>query len=122
MAINDEIILNTGLTLAMDFGSDWLKPIHERLSARFPTLSHEDLDRYNKVCHEAMDKGHRLIYKKLESVMKENKNISNEELAEHLKNFLAKKYPWINVDNFSKLLSQGIYYAYKDGLHLAIQN
>ena len=118
----DDTILNTGLSLAMAFGTDWLKPIQERLSEKYPSLSQKDLDRYDSVCREAMTKGHSFIYKKLESIIKENKKITNEDLHTEVQTFLGRKYAWINSDNMKKLVSQGIYYAYKDGLHLAIQN
>lgn len=116
----DEAILNTGLTLAMDFGSDWLTLIKERLSTKFSTLSPKQLDQYDKVCRQAMTRGHQFIYKRLESVTNERKTIRNADLKTELKDFLHKTHPWISEENLSKLHSQSIYYAYKDGLHLCL--
>ena len=45
-------ILNYGLDFAMQWGENWMQPIQERLSTKFPDLSSEDLDKYNDICHE----------------------------------------------------------------------
>jgi hypothetical protein len=39
MTTGNEEILNTGLSLAMEFGADWLKPIQDRLSVKYSTLT-----------------------------------------------------------------------------------
>lgn len=118
--IPNDSILNEGLSLAMEFGPDWLKPIQERLASKHQMLSPDELDQYNKICRSAMKSGHEFVYEKLGSTMKEGKTITHENLKRELQTFLSKKYSWITPDNYAKLLSQSIYYAYKDGLHMAL--
>ncbi|MES2917429.1 MAG: hypothetical protein V4729_02305 [Pseudomonadota bacterium] len=101
--------LNAGLSLAMEWGSNWLKPIQERLAAQYPELTVAELDRYNEVCREAMKAGHDLVYSMAESQGKEVDSAAWQAA------FLSR-YAWPNKDNLSKLFSQGMYYAWKDGV------
>jgi hypothetical protein len=117
----NESILNEGLELAMAFGTDWLKPIKERLALLHPELTQAELNRYDTVCRKTMKIGHEWVYKKLASVAKERKKIKHKDLEAEVQKILLQQYPWINSSNFAKLLSQSIYYAYKDGLHEAIE-
>ena len=93
----------------MEFGEHWLQPIQERLSKRFPNLSTDELEEYNRVCQEAMGFGHDYVYKFAE----EN---SSEPNADNFSGVIRSRYPWINRTNLSRLRSQGRYYARKDGL------
>jgi hypothetical protein len=64
MTTGNEEILNTGLSLAMEFGADWLKPIQDRLSVKYPTLTQMERVWYNTICREAMEKGHTSLVRK----------------------------------------------------------
>src|SRR5690349_17238886 len=102
-------ILNVGLRLAMEFGEHWLQPIQPRLSKRYPDLSTDELEEYNRICQGAMRLGHDYIYKFAE----ENRT---EPSADDFKTAISSRYPWVNRANLSRLRSQGHYYAWKDGL------
>ena len=111
----EEEILNTGLKLALEFGSDWLKPIQSRLSEKFPKLTEDELNRYDTICRSAMKQGHQFIQKKLEAAAKKKKKPTANDLIDDLRTFLHKENPWIDESNISSILSQGFYYAWKDG-------
>lgn len=114
--MTDEKILNKGLELALEFGPNWMQPIQSRLSKKFPVLRTDELDKYNSICRTAMRDGHDFVYKTLEAAADEKRKISDQEVSDKLKSFLQERYPWINSRNFRSLLSQGFYYAWKDGL------
>lgn len=114
--MNEEKILNKGLEFALEFGHNWLQPIQSRLSDKFPDLKSDELNNYDSVCRTAMKQGHDYVYKTLEITTRENKKIKEKQMAEELKSFLHKEYPWIDSDNLKRILTQGYYYAGKDGL------
>lgn len=105
-------ILNEGLNIAMEFGENWLNPIQERLSKKYPKLDEEDLDYLNIYCREAMFEGHQFIPQILDDA---NKPILSDQLSELFSDFIRNKYNWINKENINRLFSQGCYYAWKDG-------
>lgn len=99
-------LLNTGLSLAMEWGEDWLKPIQPRLAQQFPALAPEELDETNTICQKAMRFGHQLVGL---LAKKDGLTVSqNAWETEFLQN-----YPWVNRENLSRLFSQGMYYALK---------
>ena len=103
-------MLNEGLDMAMAFGSDWLRPIQERLSKKYPRLSHAELDEYDRVCREAMNFAHtQLIACWREAGSKQ------KQAFEFFCRDVQAPYPWASDANLSRLFSQGCYYAYKDG-------
>lgn len=59
---------------------------------------------------------HEFIYKKLEIAAEEKRKIKEQDVSDELELFLHKKYPWIDSHNLKKILNQGFYYAWKDGL------
>jgi hypothetical protein len=109
-------ILNYGLKLAMEFGKNWMKPIQDRLAKQYPFLNQDELNNYNKICREAMDFGHSLIYDKLSSIADMGETIVEEELFTYLKKGITQEYPWLNKRNLNGLYNQSLYYAWKDGL------
>lgn len=114
--MNEEMILNRGLELALEFGPNWLQPIQSRLSAKFPDLQTEELNRYDSICRRAMKDGHEFIYKKLETAADEKRKLKEQDVSDELQLFLHQKYPWVDSGNVERILSQGFYYAWKDGL------
>lgn len=120
--MNEEKILNKGLEFALEFGPNWLQPIQSRLSAKFQELKSDELNKYDSICRSAMKQGHDYIYKTLEKATDENRKIKEKEMAEELKSFLQKDYPWIDSGNLKRILSQGFYYAWKDGLDKCISS
>lgn len=104
-----EMILNEGLDLAMEFSKNWLQPIQERLKVRYSYLSKIELETLNDECISAMRFGHKIIY---DLIKINGKNFDQKKAINEIKN----KYHWINDKNLDHLISQGIYYAFKNGL------
>ena len=114
--MNEENILKRGLEFVLEFGPNWLQPIQSRLSEKFPELQTEELNKYDSICRTAMKDGHEFIYKKLETAADEKRKIKEKDVADELQLFLHKKYPWVDSGNLKRIVSQGFYYAWKDGL------
>ncbi len=107
-------ILNSGLSLAMSFGTNFNKPIQSRLGRKF-ILTDRELDEYNQICRAAMTDSHNFIYETLMSTSKNFDVIHKKVLRARWKIYLLSKYPWIKPSNLRALFSQGIYFAMKDG-------
>lgn len=106
----DALALNAGIEMAMEFGQNWLRPIHERMSARYPLLSESELDGCDKRCREAMKFGH--------LVLRECWRAASSEKTAAFRLFRQRVlavYPWVSPANLEHLFSQGCYYAWKDG-------
>ena len=102
-------IANDGLSFSMEFGQNWLKPINERLSKKYPGLLPVELEQYNKLCKEVNTYANDFI---------RNNPVQNNEVLiflpfEKFKKVMLKKYTWINVENLKQLYSQSCYYAWK---------
>ena len=108
-------ILNIGLDFAMEFGKNWMAPIQERLGKKIPSLSEQELNRYNSQCKAMLDDAIKILFKMLENIdSKKPKNKS--ELWIQFGEVVASKYGWVNKQNLEHLFSQAMYYAWKDGL------
>jgi hypothetical protein len=114
--MTEEKILNRGLEFALEFGSNWLQPIQSRLSMKFPDLQTDELNKYDTICRTAMKDGHEYVYKTLATAANNKIKIKEKDVSEGLKLFLLKEYPWIDLRNLKRILTQGFYYAGKDGL------
>jgi hypothetical protein len=99
-------ILNIGLSLAMEFGENWLKPIQSRLANQCPDLNSHELDEYNSTCQAVMKTSNNLVYSMME---KDGLNVNQKDWEKTI----LRSYPWINQGNRSRLFSQGMYYAMK---------
>lgn len=99
-------ILNTGLSLALAWGTDWLKPIQPRLAEQFPALTSDELDEVNTICQQAMRAGHQLV---ASLAKKDGLNVRFSEWETEF----THHYPWVNHENLSRLFSQGMYYNLK---------
>jgi hypothetical protein len=104
----DNDILNRGLSLALEWGQNWLEPIGIRLSNIYPHLTTEEREAYNKQCKEVAAYGNSLIYELDEDPFKDN-----EKCFRLYKVAMLENYPWINEENLSKSFSQSCYYAMK---------
>jgi len=102
-----EPIWNAGLSMAMEWGENLLKPIQPRLAASYPTLIPAELDEINTVCQAAMKFGHDTVYRLA------SKSGSQTKL-ESFAVLMRRRYPWVDADNVSRLFNQGMYYAWKD--------
>lgn len=109
MALNHDL-LNAGLTLAMEFGENWLEPIQSRLAERFPELNARERNECDKVCRAAMRFGHQQVAAALRV------DVSGGDAARAVFNDgVLARFPWIDDANLGHLWSQGCYYAWKDG-------
>jgi len=107
VASSRDALLNEGLDFAMAFGKNWLKPIQDRLAARHPELSQDELNEVNTICQAAMKFGHDYVY---DLAVKAGKNTKQSDFEPAMKS----RYAWVNAKNVSHLFSQGMYYAWKD--------
>lgn len=114
--MTEDYILNRGLEFALEFGPNWLQPIQSRLSEKFSNLQPDELNIYDSICRTAMKDGHDFIYTKLKTAADEKRILKEKDVSDELKLFLHNKYPWINSRNLKEIISQGFYYAWKDGL------
>jgi hypothetical protein len=104
----DPEVLNCGVALATAFGKDWLRPIQERLSQRYPSLTLAELDEYDETCRGAMKVAHALVPK----VLVQSGGFNAQAYPE-FRERLSRRYPWMSEDNAQRLFSQGCYYAMK---------
>ena len=104
-------ILNLSLNLALEWGENWLAPIQERLIKEIPTLTLNETNDLNLLAKTVRQDINSFIYKTLDA-----KGVETEQLKEILSEYVKEKYSWIDQENFSRLFSQGCYYAWKDGL------
>lgn len=100
-------ILNDGLNLSLAFGKNWLKPIQDRLKKRYPGLTQQELDEFNKACTEARDFGQKKLY----AVAETDSVMMNQD---EFNSYYLSTYPWINKKNLKYVYSQGLYYVFKD--------
>ena len=106
----DPDILNAGLSLAMEWGEDWLKPIQDRLKIQYPGLSRSQLNAYNKRCQLVIKRG----TKQAGSCMKFGKDPQRfEQERDSFYREFRGKYAWISDENLGRIFSQGCYYAMK---------
>ena len=102
-----ESLLNDGLEIALEWGPNLSKPYGPRLAERHPELTQEQLAEVEKLCKGAMDFGHNLVYQ-----LASKSGVSNIEGFDPA---MKARYPWASAKNLSMILSQGRYYAWKDG-------
>ncbi len=102
-------ILNVTLDMSMEFGENWLKPIHERLHKKYTEISSEDLEKINSICKEVNKFANDYVYKSGSVI---NKEISFVDFKKFKVDILLK-YNWISASNLSHLYSQSCYYAMK---------
>lgn len=102
---NETEILNTALSLTLEWGEDWLQPVQSRLAKHYPQLSTEELDHYNTIVQKAMGFG----WQTIEAFDFMNDTTSSKKYRAKV----LESYSWINEENLSRLYSQSCYYALK---------
>jgi hypothetical protein len=103
----DPIRLNKGLSLAMDWGKDWLMPIQERLRAWDSSITPEQADAINEICQRAMRFGWELVRDQREL------SLSDFESKDEFDRRMLEEYPWVDKQNLGRLYSQALYIAMK---------
>lgn len=104
-----ESVLNDGLEVALEWGPNLSKPYGPRLAERHPNLTPLQLAEVEKLCKGAMDFGHNLVYELATKAGGVSQITGFDPI-------MKARYPWMNAKNHSMILSQGRYYAWKDGL------
>ncbi len=99
---------NEALSLAMDWGEQWLAPIQGRLAEKFPRLARSELDALDATAREAMAFAQETI---LAFAARGDQGLTEEEFSAR---FLAQ-YPWADAENVARMFRQGTYYAWKAG-------
>jgi hypothetical protein len=56
------------------------------------------------------------IYQRLEELTNDRKKISEKDLKIELNDWMINNHPWVSNENVKRTLTQGIYFAWKDGL------
>ena len=101
----DSDTLNLCLSLAMEWGDDWLKPIQSRLKKFRPDLTPAQRRECNSIAQSAMKTGHELVLEYIKPDL--------ESDFDGWSTALRNQFPWISEDNLSRCFSQGVYYARK---------
>ncbi|WP_430466638.1 hypothetical protein [Winogradskyella ouciana] len=103
-------ILNTSLSLAMEFGPNLNKPLNSRLKRVYPELSRRERKGYNKLAYEITHKGRDYMFDYVQ-------NIKTNEDYDLMKEKFAKEFrlynTWISDKNIDMLFNQACYYASK---------
>jgi hypothetical protein len=106
----EEEIQNAGLSFAMEWRSNWLKSISERLRKKFPYLTEQQLAEYDNYCRDCMSYAHSIVPKCWAETNKDQ-----SKAYQLFEEKMRSRYAWITNSNLSHAFSQGCYYAWKEG-------
>jgi hypothetical protein len=96
-------ILNAALELATEWGENFLKPIGDRMKARFPELEDDEIARIEAFVRKAEYR----IYSIAE--MEERGEISESDIIR----LAAEEFPWMDSGHIARLKNIGMFYARK---------
>lgn len=99
---SDEL-LNTALELTTEWGENYGKPIDERILAKHPDLSQDDIAVLTKISREA----EYFIYSLAE------RELAGEISEADIPQLAIKEHSWLNPQNTSRLTGIGMFYARK---------
>jgi hypothetical protein len=94
-------VLNAALELATEWGENFRKPIGDRMKARFPELSDEEIEQIEALVRKAEF----CIYEV--AAKEELSEISEGEISL----IAAEEFPWIEDSQIARLKNIGMYYA-----------
>jgi hypothetical protein len=94
---------NEAVSLSLEWGEWWLKPINSRLRALHPELSDDDAEDLNKMAKYVQNACFALFQREFDGQMK---------LVE-AQSQMKSAFPWLEEPNLNRLQSQGMYYARK---------
>ncbi|MEQ1923376.1 MAG: hypothetical protein ABL952_12790 [Pyrinomonadaceae bacterium] len=96
-------LLNSALELTTEWGENYGKPIDDRILAKYPDLSQDDIAVLTKISREA----EYFIYSLAE------RELAGEISEADIPSFAVKKHPWLNSQNTARLTGIGMFYARK---------
>lgn len=114
-------ILNDGLAMAMEFGENWLQPINGRLEDKFGFLSAQEIESYSNICRDARNESKGFILNSLAKVFDNGETIKDSDFKTEFENHILQKFDWVNKSNINGAYSQGMYYAWREGLTSVIK-
>lgn len=103
--LTDKNVLNKALSLSLEWGKEWLKPIQNRLMYIIPRLSGNDIEKISEYIIGVRDDIFEKIYN-------DHFDSESQTFDSDVVRITKEKYPWINKNNLSRLDSQGRYYAW----------
>lgn len=101
-AFSDEL-LNTTLELTTEWGENYGKPIDERILAKYPDLTPDEIAALTKKSREA----EYFIYSLAE------RELAGEISEGEIPQLAVKEHPWLNSQNTARLTGIGMFYARK---------
>lgn len=101
--------LNTLFAAALEFGSDWRRPLAELASERLPERTdaqRRDLVQTVGACRDAIEDRIRERYEAVNGSWA----ASGEQAA--AESWIIRNFPWVTIENVRRAVSQGVYYAW----------
>jgi hypothetical protein len=101
---NKNKIINKIYSASLDFGNNWMRPIHELAKELYPALPQ----------HEIIERS-AYLYQVREDIFKCVLNLyllCDGDLAQKAKDYIKSKYDWMNEENIIRSINQGQYYAW----------
>jgi hypothetical protein len=102
----NEKYLNILYDAALEFGSNWRRPLNELANERLPQNSHLD---HEQLC-VTVENARASIEKYIEEHFDYEKGLTIPESNAIL--WIQQNFPWMNKKNISLAISQGMYYAW----------
>ncbi len=96
-------LLNTALELTTEWGENYGKPINERILAKHPDLTPDDISSLTKISREA----EYFIYSLAEC------ELAGEISESDIPVLAVNEHPWLNSQNTARLTGIGMFYARK---------
>ncbi len=97
-------ILNAALTLSLEWGENFLKPIQSRLQAAYPQITNDQANLISAWCDAVKDYAFAVVEKDYPLILK---NEAGTAIAQ-----IKEKYPQLSDETLSRLHNQGMYYAW----------
>ncbi len=96
-------LLNAALELTTEWGENFGKPINERILAKYPRLTPDEIAALTKISREAEYFIYSLAERELAGEISENE----------IPQLAVEKHPWLNAQNTARLTGIGMFYARK---------
>ena len=111
-----EEILNKGLKYSLEFGKNWMRPINERLSRRFPNLTNAELEEFNRICEQTRNSSLNHMSEILQRITDQQNRVKEKEIKSAITEWMRDQFPWVSSSNIKRIHSTGMYFGWKDGL------